>query len=86
MTKVGKIIRWICAIGALPCAYYTFTGFIYFSWLNAYDPEIYTVEKVSFQVYSYLALTIVLIILFFYCIVTLIKETNRAHSEKHNAI
>jgi len=61
-------------MGLLPATYIVGTRFIYFSWLNAYDPEKYSVETIGFQVYSSLALTIMLIVVFIYCVVTLIRK------------
>jgi len=86
MTKKVKIFRWICVLGALPAAYYALSASIFYAWLNAYDPEKYPAEEVAFQAYSYFALTVTLVILFLYCVISLIKERNKNRKEKENAI
>ncbi len=69
---------------SLPATYYAGVSVIFYSWLNAAEPDRWPAERAGLWAGSALVLTIIFIALFIYCLVSLIKETNRKFREKQN--
>ena len=67
---------------SLPATYYAGVSVIFYSWLNAAEPDHWPAERAGLWAGSALVLTIIFIALFIYCLVSLIKETNRKYKEK----
>ena len=76
---------WLLMIISLPATYYAGVSVIYYSWLNAAEPERWPVEKASLWAGSALVLTLIFISIFIYCVVTLIKNANKEYRENQNA-
>ena len=68
----------------LPAIYYAGISVIYYSWLSASNPERWPAERAGLWSGSAMILTILFIALFIYCLVSLIKETNRKYREEQN--
>ena len=84
MTKRKKIILWLLMLSSLPATYYAGVSVIYYSWLSASNPERRPAERAGLWSGSALILTILFIAIFIYCLVSLIKETNRKYREEQN--
>ena len=82
MNKKGKIIRWVGMGISLPAFLYAITGFFFYSWLSAAEPERWPAEKAALWAFSSLAIGVLLFGVFIYCIVSLIKEANRRYKEE----
>ncbi len=85
MTRRKKILLWLGLVVSVPAAGYAGISVIFYSWLNAAEPERWPTEKAAVWAYSALALTIVFLGLFGFCLVSIIKEANRKYREQHNA-
>ena len=71
-------------LSSLPATCYAGVSVIFYSWLSAAEPERWPTERASLWAGGALIITIVFIGLFIYCLVSLIKETNREYREKQN--
>ena len=58
---------------------------IFYSWLNAANPERWPAEKAGLCAGGAAILTILFLALFIYCLVALIKEVNRKYRDEQNA-
>jgi len=85
MTKHKKILTWVGVVISLPAAGYTGMGFIFYSWLNASNPERWPTEKAAVWAFGSLFIAVLFLILFIYCLVTLIKESKK-YKKEQNAI
>jgi len=85
MTRRRKILLWLGLVVSLPVAGYAGISVIFYSWLNAAEPERWPAEKAAVWAYSALALTVIFIGVFIYCLVSIIKEANRKYREKQSA-
>ena len=85
MTKRKKILSWVGLVVSLPATCYAGGSVIFYTWLNAAEPERWPAEKAALWAYSSLALTLVFFILFVYCLISLIKEANNNYRAKKNA-
>ena len=74
MTRRRKILLWAGLCLSFPAAAYTSTNFIYYSWREASAP-----------LFLALVLAVVLIAVFIYCLVALVREANRAYRDERNA-
>jgi hypothetical protein len=82
MTKRRKLFLWIGLVLSVPATGYAGVCVIFYSWLNAAEPEWWPVDKAAVWAGSALVLTILFFALFVYCLVSLIKETNRGYSKE----
>lgn len=85
MTRRRKILLWLGLVVSLPAAGYAGISVIFYSWLNAAEPERWPAEKAAVWAYSALALTVIFIAVFIYCLVSIIKEANRKYREQQSA-
>lgn len=60
-------------------------SFVFYSWLNAAEPERWPAEKATIWAFSSLAIAVLFFVLFFYSVVSLIKASNREYREKQRA-
>jgi len=81
MTRLKKYLLWIGLALSLPVSGYCFMGTISYAWLNAVEPERWPAERAAIWAYSSLALAIIFLSVFIYCLVCLIRETNRSHGK-----
>ena len=75
---------WVYSLGIgafLLATYLAGTKFIYYVWLNAYDPEKYPAEVVEGPAYIALAIAILFFCMFIFCIYKLVKNLNRKVNE-----
>ena len=77
MSQKEKLLRWVGLVLSLLAAIYTGTGFFFYAWLNAAEPERWPAEKASIWAYSSLALAVVSLVVFVFCVTSLSKEANR---------
>ena len=66
----------------MPLAAYAGISAVFYAWLNAAEPERWPAEKAAIWVYGALVLTMMFIVLFIHCLVSLIKEANRKYAEE----
>ena len=85
MTKRRKIVTWVALILSLPAAVYAGTSVIFYAWLNAAQPERWPAERAAVWAYSALALTVLFMALFVYCVVSLVRDANKAYKRERNA-
>jgi hypothetical protein len=81
MTNRRKLFTWLGLFLSLPAAGYAGVSFIFYSWLSAAEPERWPPERAGVWAFGALALAIIFLGLFVYCIVSLIREANRRHRE-----
>ncbi len=79
MSQKEKLLRWVGLVLSLLAAIYTGTGFFYYAWLNAAEPERWPAEKASNWAYFSLSLAVVSLVVFVFCVTSLSKEANRNH-------
>jgi nucleoside permease NupC len=72
---------WLGLVLSLPASGYAGVNFIFYSWLNAAEPERWPSERAG----AALALAILFFSLFVYCLVSLIRYASRKYREKQNA-
>ena len=84
MSKYAKYLRWAGVVLSLPAFVYSGGSFIFYTWLNAAEPERWPAEKAGIWAYSSLAIAIVFLSMFVYCVTSLIKEANRRYREKQS--
>ena len=85
MTKQKKILLWIGLVLSLPISGYAGTSFIFYAWLSAAEPERWPPERAGLWAGVAVIIAVLFIALFIYCVVSLIKETNRKYREEQNA-
>jgi hypothetical protein len=83
MTKRRKILLWAGLCLSLPAAAYSALSFIFYAWLEA--SRQWPTEKAAVWAFGAMALAVVFIGIFIYCLVALIKEANRTYREERNA-
>lgn len=81
MTKRKKILLWVGLVLSLPSIYFSGTSFVFYAWQNAANPDKWPVEKAAPLAYSSLAIAVLFFLLFVYCLVVLIKNTNKDYRE-----
>ena len=86
MTKRKKILLWLGLVLSFPATGYAAMSVVFYSWLNASQPENWPAEKAAIWAYSALALTVVFFVIFVYCLITLIKSANDNYRANKNAI
>jgi len=84
MSKNAKYLRWVGVVASLPTSIYAGGSFIFYTWLNAAEPERWPAEKAAIWAYSSLVIAIVFLSMFVYCVTSLIKEANRRYREKQS--
>jgi len=85
MTKRRKIATWIALVLSLPAAGYAGMSVIFYAWLTAARPESWSPERAAPWVYGALALTVLFLALFVYCVVSLIRDANKTYQRERNA-
>jgi hypothetical protein len=85
MTKRRKIATWVALILSLPAAGYAGTSVIFYAWLSAAQPDRWPAERAGIWVFSALALTVLLLALFIFCVVSLIRDANKTYRSERNA-
>ena len=85
MTKRRKILLWFGLVLSIPATYYAGSSVVFYAWLNAAEPERWPADRAALWSYSALAITVLLLGLFIYCVVSLVKEANRKYREEQNA-
>ena len=86
MTIQKKILMWFGLIISLPAAGYAVMGFIFYSWLNAAEPERWPTAKAVIWSFGSLSIAILFLILFVYCLVSIIKNSNKISKEEQSAM
>ena len=79
MSKKATILRWAGAALSLPASIYAGMSFIFYAWLNAADPERWPAEKAAIWAYSSLAIAILFLGVFIFCVVSLIRAANKKY-------
>jgi uncharacterized BrkB/YihY/UPF0761 family membrane protein len=85
MIKKRKLMLIAGAVLSLPISVYAGVSSVFYAWLNASNPEKWPEVKAAIWSYSSLAISAIFLFLFFYCVVKLIKESNRKRREKSHA-
>lgn len=85
MTKKRRLLLLVGAILSLPISAYAGVSSVFYAWINASNPERWPELKAAIWSYSSLAISVIFLFIFFYCVVKLVKELNRKHREKSNA-
>lgn len=85
MTRRRKIATWVALVLSLPAGGYAGTCVIFYSWLNAAEPERWPAERAAVWVYSALALTVFFLAVFVYCVVSLVKDVNKTYQRERDA-
>jgi len=85
VTKRRKILLWIGLVTSVPAGGYAGISVIFYSWLNAAEPERWPSEKAGLWAGGAAILTILFLALFIYCVVSLIRETNQKYKDEQNA-
>jgi len=70
---------------SVPAIYYAGVSVVFYSWLSAAEPERWPPDRAGLWAGGALVLTVLFIAIFIYCLVSLIKETNRRYREGQNA-
>ncbi len=86
MSKRKKILLWLGLMISIPAGGYTGVSFIFYSWLSAAEPERWPPERAGIWAGSAFLIALLFLVLFIYCLVSLIKETNRKYREQQNRI
>ncbi len=73
MTNARKALPWLGALASLLGAAYAATSVIFYAWLNAAEPDRWPAEKAAVWAYSSLAIAIVFLGLFIFCVVVVGK-------------
>ena len=85
MTRRRKIATWVALVLSVPAAGYAGTSVMFYAWLNAAEPARWPAERAAPWVYSALALTVLFIALFVYCVVSLVRDANKTYQRERNA-
>jgi hypothetical protein len=85
MTKRRKILLWVALVLSVPATFYAGGSVVFYAWLSAAAPERWPPDRAAHWTYSALALTVLFLGLFIYCVVSLIREANRKYREEQNA-
>jgi len=85
MTKRRKLATWIALVLCLPAGGYAGLSFAYYAWLSAVAPDRWPPERAALWAYSCLAVAVLLLGLFVYCVVSLIRDANRAYEGERSA-
>ncbi len=83
MSKKRKIWLWVGMVASVPLGLYAFLCVIFYAWKNAADPVNWPSEKAAMYCYSSLAITFLFLVLFIYCMVSLVKNEKKEYSEIH---
>jgi hypothetical protein len=85
MTKRRKIATWVALVLSLPAAGYAGTSVVFYAWLSAAAPDRWPPERAALWAYSSLALGVLFLGLFIYCVVSLVKDANKTYRSERNA-
>ena len=85
MTKRRKILLWVALVLSVPATYYAGVSVVLYAWLSTAEPERWPPDRAALWTYSALALTVLFLGLFIYCVVSLVREANRKYREEQNA-
>ena len=86
MTTKKKILLWIGIVSSLPAIYYSVMSAIFYAWLNAAEPERWPADKAAVWVYGSIALAVLFISLFVYCVVSLVKDSKRNYDAEQQIL
>ena len=78
------MLLWVALILSVPATGYAGISVIFYSWLNAANPERWPAAKAGLWAGGALFLTVVFFSLFVYCVRALIKNTNQDHINEQN--
>ena len=82
--KRKTLISWLALIISAPATFYSAMSAIFYSWLNAAEPERWPVEKANIWAGGSLLLTIIFFSIFVYSIVSLVKMANNKYREQQD--
>lgn len=82
--KRKTLILWLALFISAPATFYSAMSVIFYSWLNAAEPERWPVEKATIWAGGSLLLTIIFFSIFVYSIVSLVKMANIKYREQQN--
>lgn len=82
--KNKKLILWTALVLSFPATLYAGMSVIFYSWLNAAEPDRWPAEKAATWAGGSLILTIVFFSVFVYCVVSLVKMANKKYREEQN--
>ena len=85
MTKRRKVATWIALVLSLPAGGYAGMSVIFYAWVTAAQPESWSPARAAPWVYGALAFTVLLLALFVYCVVSLIRDANETYQRERNA-
>jgi hypothetical protein len=85
MTKRRKIATRVALVLSLPAGGYAAMSVIVYAWLSAAEPQRWPADRAAVWVYGALALTIAFAAVFFYCVVSLIRDANKSYRTERNA-
>ncbi len=85
LTKRRKIVLWVGLVLSVPAAGYAAMSVIFYSWLNAANPERWPAAKAGLWAGSALVLPILFLMLFVYCVVRLIKSANEEYGNRQRS-
>ena len=83
MSKRRKVLLWLGLCISFPAAAYAGVSVVFYAWMDA--SRQWPTEKAAVWTFGAFVLTVVFAGLFIYCLVSLIKEANRAYREERNA-
>ena len=84
MTKRKRVLLWLGLITSVPATGYAGVSVIFYAWLSAANPERWSPERAGLWSGGAFILTVLFLILFIYCLVTLIKDTNKKYRNEEN--
>ncbi len=85
MTRRRKLATWIALVVSVLAGGYSASSVVFYAWLSAAAPDRWPPERAALWAYSFLALAVVFLALLIYCIVSLIKDTNKTYPGQSNA-
>jgi len=85
MTRRRKLFLWTGLALSIPAAGYAALSFVFYSWLSAAEPERWPPGRAGVWAGGAAILALAFLALFIYCLVSLVKEANRAYREEESA-
>jgi hypothetical protein len=83
VTRRRKVLLWLGVCVSLPLAVYAGMSFFFYAWLNASGQ--WSADRAAVWAYSSAMFAVALAGVFIYCVVSLIREANRAYREEQRA-
>ncbi len=78
------MLLWVGLILSIPATGYAGISVVFYSWLNAANPERWTAAKAGLWAGGALFLTVLFLALFVYCGRALVKGANKEHRNGQN--